>query len=104
MFTDPRTWSTLFYMLLMQPLGVLYFTLAVIGLAVSLAVAALPFVQAFTDESLWWFGEPLVLPMWTAPLSIVAGLLLLVLTMHGARGIGRLHAGLAKHLLVKSAA
>jgi hypothetical protein len=104
MFTDPRTWSTLFYMLLMQPLGVLYFTLAVVALAVALGVAALPFIQAFAGESLWWFGEPVVLPMWTAPLTIAAGLLLLVLTMHGARGIGRLHAGLAKHLLVKSAA
>ena len=29
MFTDPRTWSTLLYMLLMLPLGIVYFTMAV---------------------------------------------------------------------------
>ena len=31
MFTDPRTWSTLLYMLLMLPLGIVYFTIAVTG-------------------------------------------------------------------------
>ncbi len=31
MFTDPRTWSTLLYMLLMLPLGIVYFTMAVTG-------------------------------------------------------------------------
>ena len=34
MFTDPRSWSTLLYMLLMLPLGILYFTVAVTGLDV----------------------------------------------------------------------
>jgi hypothetical protein len=38
----------------------------------------------------------------TAPLTIAIGLLLLVATMHLARGVGRLHAPLAKHLLVKA--
>jgi hypothetical protein len=36
------------------------------------------------------------------PLTVLLGLLMLLLTMHGARGIGRLHGALAKHLLVKS--
>jgi hypothetical protein len=37
MFTDARTWTTLFYMLLMLPLGIIYFTIAVTLLSVSLA-------------------------------------------------------------------
>src|SRR4249919_2608303 len=37
LFTDPRTWSTQLYFLLMLPLGILYFTLVVTGLAVSLS-------------------------------------------------------------------
>jgi uncharacterized membrane protein len=102
-FTDPRTWSTLVYMLLMLPLGIVYFSLAVVALSLALGVAAIPFAQVFGGSAIQWDGVPILLPLWTAPLTIAAGLLLLVLTMHGARGIGRLHAGLAKHFLVKSA-
>jgi hypothetical protein len=102
MFIDPRTWSTMLYMLLMLPLGIVYFTLAVTALALSLGIAAIPFVQAFGGTALWWFGTEYVLPLWTAPLTIAFGLLLLVATMHLARGVGRLHASLAKHLLVKA--
>jgi hypothetical protein len=102
MFIDPRTWSTMLYMLLMLPLGILYFTLAVTALALSLGIAAIPFVQAFGAHVIFWDGSELLLPLWTAPLTLAFGLLLLVLTMHLARGVGRLHAPLAKHLLVKA--
>jgi hypothetical protein len=34
---------------------------------------------------------------------VIGGVLLLFVTLHVARGIGRLHGQLAKHLLVKSA-
>ena len=101
-FTDPRTWSTLLYQLLMLPLGVFYFTVAVTALALSFAIAALPVVQAFTGSAVvWWDGTEWVLPLWAAPLTIAAGALMLLATMHLARGIGRLHGLLAKHLLVK---
>jgi hypothetical protein len=103
MFTDPRTWSTMVYMLLMLPLGIVYFTLAVVALSLALGVAAIPFAQAFGGVAIQWDGLPFLLPLWAAPLTIAAGLLMLVVTMHGARAIGRLHAGLAKHFLVKSA-
>lgn len=102
MFTDPRTWSTLVYMLLMLPLGTVYFSLVVIALSAALALAAMPFAQLY-GETISWGGSVIPMPLWTAPLTIAAGLLMLVLVMHGARGIGRLHGGLAKHLLVKSA-
>ena len=38
---------------------------------------------------------------WLLPLICVAGVLLLFATLHLARGIGKLHGLLAKHLLVK---
>ncbi len=104
MFTDPRTWSALLYMLLMLPLGTAYFTVMVFALSLSLGVAAMPFVQAFGGTVLSWDGVAMALPLWAAPLTIAVGLVLLVLTMHAARGIGRLHAQLAKHLLVRAAA
>ncbi|MEO5566082.1 MAG: sensor domain-containing protein, partial [Luteimonas sp.] len=42
MFTDPRTWSAMLYMLAMLPLGVLYFAVTVSLLSVSLGLASTP--------------------------------------------------------------
>ncbi|MCR6662030.1 MAG: sensor domain-containing protein [Luteimonas sp.] len=105
MFTDPRTWSTLLYFLLMLPLGIFYFTIAVTLLAMSLSLlfsplALLPGVHL----NMWMFGidVPAEAP-WLLPLLSVVGVALLFATLHVARGIGRLHGVMAKHLLVKTA-
>ena len=107
MFLDPRTWSTVLYFLAMLPLGILYFTLAVTLLSVSIAFIAAPVLVwlgiAETSMSIdgWQFlrfGDNMVstsLGWWSLPL--------LFATLHLARGIGRLHGLFAKHLLVKSA-
>jgi uncharacterized membrane protein len=108
MFTDPRTWSAMLYMVLMMPLGTIYFTVAVTGMSVSLALvaggvaAALDSVGLLTVEGAVYYG-PFLHPVLAAPLLVVLGVLGLFLTLHLARGVGRLHGGLAKHLLVKSA-
>src|SRR5581483_11069543 len=47
MFTDPRSWSSLFYMLVMLPLGVIYFVLLIVSPVVPVALMAAPFAQAF---------------------------------------------------------
>lgn len=115
MFVDPRTWGTLLYFLLMLPLGITYFTVAVTLLSVSVAFVATPFVVWFgdvaTDMRLGSWGIPVIdgqgivssLQGWELPLMLVGGVLLLFVTLHLARGIGHLHGQLAKHLLVKSA-
>ena len=106
MFTDPRTWGTLGYFLLMQPIGVAYFTVAVTLLALGAALIAWPFV--------WWFGHPGYINVelgwldpaspWAWPLSIMTGVLLVFATLHLARLIGRMHGKLAKAMLVSSRA
>ena len=105
MFTDPRTWSTMLYFLLMLPLGIVYFTIAVTLLAVSLSfvfspLALLPGVHV----NVWMFGLdiPVDAP-WLLPLLSVLGVVLLFVTLHVARGVGHLHGLLAKHLLVRTA-
>lgn len=105
LFTDPRTWATQLYFLLMLPLGVVYFTLCVTGLSTSIALIAAPVALvleragAISIDGVVLFGpEP-----WTWPLAMLAGVLLLFVTLHLARGIGRLHGQLAKHMLVKTA-
>jgi uncharacterized membrane protein len=105
MLKDRRTWTTLAYLILMLPLGIVYFVMAVTGLSLSLACIFAPFVSLAGRYG--WFGPPdeLLSPAWLdsawgLPLLVLVGVLLLTLLMHLARGIGRLHAAYAKVLLV----
>jgi uncharacterized membrane protein len=114
MFTDPRSWSTLFYMLMMLPLGIIYFTLAVTLLSVSLAfvgaplvklVAALSGFQDSCDGPAWVCNGVLWLNGWGAAFVLsVIGVLLLFTTLHMVRALGQLHGQMAKHLLVTGTA
>lgn len=106
MFTDPRSWSTLLYMLLMLPLGIIYFTVAVtlVSLGASLVASPLALLPG-VNMHVWMGGIDLVADApWLLPLAAVAGVLVLFVTLHLARGIGTLHGQFAKHLLVKSSA
>jgi uncharacterized membrane protein len=114
MFTDVHTWTTLCYMWLMLPLGIVYFTLAVTLLSVSLALIAMPLAIAFRGDWLfglhldhqlmmdWGFGAHV--PGWGDALAMfVIGVVLLFATLHLARGVGRMHGHIAKHMLVPRA-
>ena len=108
MFTDPRTWSTLLYMVLMLPLGIVYFTIAVTGIAVSIVMVAAPFAAVLAQSGLieggiYLDGETVVPPMLLLPFTLLAGIVLPFALLHLARGIARFQGALAKHLLVKSA-
>ena len=110
MFKDPRTWSTLLYFVLMLPLGIVYFTFAVTGIALSLR-----FILAPVTHVLWslglvqidWadhihFNDTLIMPPLLAdPLMFVLGIAMLFGLLHLARGIGRFQGALAKALLVR---
>ena len=110
MLKDRRTWTTLAYLILMLPLGIAYFVMAVVGLAVSLAFIFAPLLEI--ASRLDWFGLPDDIHMnplwldslWVLPFMVLVGVLLLTLLMHLARGVGRLHAMYAKALLVAPAA
>ncbi|MFC5525533.1 sensor domain-containing protein [Rhodanobacter ginsengisoli] len=107
MFTDARSWTTLLYMLLMLPLGIIYFTLAVTLLSVSLAFAAAPAIKAFGFNviNMNIDGYRYDGPDWAGTIGLcLLGIVLLFATLHLVRDIGRLHGQIAKHLLVTSAA
>ena len=109
MFTDPRTWSTLLYMVLMLPLGIVYFTIAVAGVSLSLALMFAPVAMVLAryglvDGGFYLDGEVIVPPLILTPVAFLLGVVLLFSMLHLARAIGRLQGGLAKHLLVKSSA
>lgn len=114
MFTDARTWTTLLYMLLMLPLGIIYFTLSVTLLSVSLSFAMAPLLKLVgnllrfesgtcSGQPDWFCGGIEWLGSWSGAFALcVLGVLLLFLTLHLIRGLGHLHGLLAKHLLVPS--
>lgn len=110
MLVDRRTWTTMFYFLLMLPLGILYFVIATVGICVSIgliggSIAAVLLATGIGggaisfDDQMIYSGPSAV----AAPFLLAGGVLLLTLVMHLIRGIGRGHGTLAKHLLVARA-
>ena len=114
MLKDVHTWTTLLYLVLMLPLGIIYFTLAVTGVAIGLRLALAPLVVLGRHIG-WLWGEDWVRDMiqvdgWTvasphtlvgALFYMIVGVVIVTLLLHGARAIARGHARLAKALLVE---
>lgn len=106
MLSDPRTWSTMFYMVLQLPLGIAYFTLSVTGLALSLGLIAWPLVEPFTKGRFVvgfeyiglgeFFHSPLGMVV-----SVLVGFVLFFLMLHAMRGLTWLHARYAEATLVR---
>ena len=89
-------------MILKLPLGIAYFTLFIVLISLALSGIALPILEQVFDL------QPLVInnvlyytPAWLMPLTVIAGILLLILTMHLAKVLGRMQGALAKALLVR---
>jgi uncharacterized membrane protein len=109
---DARTWSTIVYLLLMLPLGVFYFTIAVTGIAVGVSLVLVPFVGIGQRVGWWmpWGDEAIYFsPAWLdTPVGwvvcVVFGILVLTAMLHAARGLVGIHARTAKTLLVAQGA
>ena len=106
MLVDRRTWTTMFYFLIMLPLGILYFMIATVGISVGLAMIVAPVAALFVeagvgsgslsmDHEIYFGPAPAMIP-----LVFLFGAALLTAVMHAVRAIGRAHGTLAKHLLV----
>lgn len=99
--TDPHTWKLLLYMLLQLPLGIFYFTLMVILISFSVAFLSAPFFQLILDipvimiQSSYYY-----IPVAWIPAISAAGILLMTLTMHLAKLLGRGHSAYAKIVLI----
>jgi uncharacterized membrane protein len=107
MFTDARTWSTLLYMVLKLPLGILYFVVAVTGLALSIALIVSPVLALLLEEGrsgIWIDGTQVIPSGLALPIAFLLGVVLLFAFLHLFRALGRLHGQMAKHFLVKAAA
>jgi uncharacterized membrane protein len=108
MLKDARTWTTLAYLLIMCPLGIIYFTYALVGIVLGSSLVATPFI-GLANRFGWLMidGHPLTVhPEWLTSsiggiFAIALGVLILTITMHGARALARGQVGLARALLVR---
>jgi hypothetical protein len=103
---DVRTWSSMFYLVLMLPLGVAYFVLGIVGIVVPLALIGGSVTGLVTGESHMTVSDVPWLDhlFHTAPglvLCMFVGVVLFFLVLHLAKGIGWLHGRIAELLLVR---
>jgi hypothetical protein len=99
--TDKYTWFGLVYMVLQLVFGIVYFTVFVVLISLSLSIMAIPIVQL-------GFGLPVIhlntgtyfVPDALLPLAVLLGFLLLTASLHLAKWIGQLHGRYAKFMLV----
>jgi uncharacterized membrane protein len=102
LITDRYTWFSMVYMLLMLPLGVIYFSVFVTLLSLVLALIAAPVWALIfnlpvisTSTTLYYLNG------WVTPIMVIAGIGLFFLTLHLAKVIGNAHGRLAKAMLVR---
>ena len=107
MLRDRRSWTTLAYQLLMLPLGVLYFSIAITltafgaGLVGAGVGTILQSLGLDVIPGTVFFGTSELSP-WLALPAIVTGVLMLTALLHLARKVARLHGMFAKNLLVST--
>ena len=102
-FTDRRTWTTLLYLILALPLGIIGFVVAIVLLCLSLAFVAAPFGQLFgfpmlTIGSFEWYA-----PWWFFPFFWLVAVVINLMLLHSAKFFARARVGLARALLVADA-
>lgn len=107
LFRDGYTWSSLLYLLLMLPLGIMHFTLTLVSFVLSFSLMAVPFAKLcgdFGGEMEVFgkvYGPDVMPPLWILVGIAFLGILALAASLHLALAQGRLQGWLARQLLVK---
>ena len=102
MLTSRHTWTAIVYMVLQMPLGIVYFTVIVTLVSLSLWGIVLPITQFAFDIPVGAdYDAYYYLAGWVMPFTVIGGILLLTATMHLVKAAGKLHAGWAKVMLVR---
>jgi len=97
-----RTWSSLVYMLIQLPLGILYFTVFITLIATALSFVLSPLLGPVFDQPVIDLGDEVYhISFWFTPVLSLGGMMLMTATMHLARYAGRAHGALAKVMLVR---
>lgn len=103
LLTGKATWLSIIYMILMLPLGIIYFTVVVTLVSITLALITSPILAYVFNLPIGSFSNGEViwqLPDYLTPLFTFLGVGLAAATMHVARWVGKIHGKFAKALLV----
>jgi len=102
LFAERQTWTSMVYMFLMLPLGIVYFTLFTTLLSLALAFIVSPITRfEFHLPLLTINGTHYLFGAWAVPLLCLLGFLLIPMILHLSKAVGRVHGNLAKHMLVQ---
>lgn len=99
-FTTGSTWSSALYLILMLPLGTLYFSIFLTLAMVALSLVASPVLELVFHEPVidtpveWW------IPVWLYPAVMALGAVMFMGMLHLARLVGKLHGRMARAMLV----
>jgi uncharacterized membrane protein len=98
---DKRTWKSILYMIMQLIFGIMHFTVTLTLLAVSASFILRPILEySFELPMMHIDGVDYWTPAWFMPFAVISGLLLLIVTLHVARGMTRAHGRWAKRMLV----
>lgn len=103
LLTDRYTWFSLLYMVVQLGLGITYFSVFTVLMAISLALVAAPIIQPTFHYPATFFdnNSPLFFNGWWMAMGVIIGVALFFGTMHLARWTGKLHGAWAKAMLVR---
>jgi hypothetical protein len=103
LFFDGYTWTALVYMVIQMFLGIIYFSIFVSLLAVSIWLPVANIIGLSMNLPMFVIGDFAFYSAgwWVAPLSVIGGVLLLTATMHLIKYAGKLHGAWAKLMLVR---
>jgi hypothetical protein len=102
LFTERQTWTAVLYMLLQMPLGIIYFTVIVTLISVSIGLIFKPILELAWGIPSFVIGDyGYYTPVWLLPFTVIGGALLLTATMHIVKYTGKLHGAYAKAMLVR---
>jgi len=99
--TESQTWKSLAYLLFQFPLGALYTCVTFVFFGFSLKMVLYPFWYHVLERPLITITEPFFPPAWLVPFVCLAGFLLLPMTLHFTKWVGRWHGLYAKAMLVR---
>ncbi len=101
LFTDRTTWTSIIYMIVMLPLGIFYFSLFVSLVGVSLELVATPIIELIFDVPFVELRDTdYDISVLFIPLMVIAGVILMTLTMHLIKLVAYVHGRIAKTMLV----
>jgi Putative sensor/HAAS len=103
LFTQRITWTALVYCLLRLGLGIVYFIVFGVLIGLSVYLIAMPITVLVLDMPAYLIlGDTEYLATdWSVPIFFLLGVLLLPITMHLAKLVGRGHGAFAKLMLVR---